>query len=84
MKTASTITDPDALFRELQATLSRGYGIDDEENELGLNCVAVPVFGESSTAPTGAISVSALRFRYPLERLIETAPALAARVRATL
>ncbi|OUM41718.1 IclR family transcriptional regulator [Arthrobacter sedimenti] len=83
-KTASTITDPDALFGELQATLSRGYGIDDEENELGLNCVAVPVFGESSAAPMGAISVSALRFRYPLERLIETAPILAARVRTTL
>jgi IclR family transcriptional regulator, acetate operon repressor len=83
-KTASTITDPAALLAELQATRSRGYGIDDQENELGINCIAVPVFGASSTMPTGAISVSALRFRYPLERLVETAPTLAARVQSAL
>ncbi|MGX9901397.1 IclR family transcriptional regulator [Arthrobacter sp. SA17] len=84
VKTASTITDPTALLAELQATRSRGYGIDDQENELGINCIAVPVFGASSTMPTGAISVSALRFRYPLERLVQTAPTLAARVRSAL
>jgi IclR family transcriptional regulator, acetate operon repressor len=83
-RTASTITDPAALLAELQATRLRGYGIDDQENELGINCIAVPVFGASSTTPTGAISVSALRFRYPLERLVETAPALAERVRSAL
>ncbi|WP_457967277.1 IclR family transcriptional regulator [Arthrobacter sp. D1-29] len=83
-KTASTITDPAALLAELQATRSRGYGIDDQENELGINCIAVPVFGTSSTTPTGAISVSALRFRYPLEQLVQTAPTLAAGVRSAL
>ncbi|MHC6231898.1 IclR family transcriptional regulator [Arthrobacter sp. MMS24-T111] len=83
-KTASTITDPAALLTELQATRSRGYGIDDQENELGINCIAVPVFNASSTTPTGAISVSALRFRYPLKRLVQTAPTLAARVRSAL
>jgi IclR family transcriptional regulator, acetate operon repressor len=83
-RTASTITDPAVLLTELQATRSRGYGIDDQENELGINCIAVPVFGASSTMPTGAISVSALRFRYPLERLVKTAPTLAARVHSAL
>ena len=79
-KTASTITDPDELLAELQASRARGYGIDDQENELGINCIAVPVFAPSAGMPVGAISVSALRFRYPLERLVETAPTLAARV----
>lgn len=83
-KTPSTLTDPSALLAELRETQSRGYGIDDQENELGINCIAVPVFGASSTTPTGAISISALRFRYPLERLVETAPSLAARVQAAV
>lgn len=82
--TASTITDPSAFLAELQATRTRGYGIDDQENELGINCIAVPVFGASSTTPVGAISVSALRFRYPLEQLVQTAPTLAARVHTSL
>jgi len=83
-KTEWTLTDPAALLAELQATRSRGYGIDDQENELGINCIAVPVFGTSSVMPAGAISVSALRFRYPLERLVQSAPALAARVNSAL
>lgn len=75
-RTPSTITDPDVFFTELQATRDRGYGVDDEENEPGINCVAVPVFGDSSGVPSGAISVSALRFRYPLEELLDTVPSL--------
>lgn len=83
-KTVSTIIEPSALLAELHATRSRGFGIDDEENEPGINCLAVPVFRHSSGVPTGAISVSALRFRYPMERLLATAPALAARVQEDL
>lgn len=81
-KTAWTITNPTELLAELRATRSRGYGIDDQENEIGINCIAVPVFGVASTLPTGAVSVSALRFRYPLERLVQAAPELTARVQS--
>ncbi|MBX3098984.1 MAG: IclR family transcriptional regulator [Salinibacterium sp.] len=79
-KTPFTIVDPDALLRELATTRERGYGVDDQENELGINCVAVPVFLDRSGDPVGAISVSALRFRYPLERLLDTIPDLRAKV----
>ncbi|GAA1775414.1 IclR family transcriptional regulator [Kocuria aegyptia] len=79
-KTASTITEPSALLAELHATRARGFGIDDEENEPGVNCIAVPAFQDSAGIPAGAISVSALRFRYPIKRLLDTAPALIARV----
>ncbi len=54
----------------------RGYGIDDEENELGINCVAVPVYLEGSSVPSGAVSVSAVRFRCPVETLVEGVPAI--------
>ena len=75
-KTPHTLTTPEALLAELQATRVRGYGIDDEENELGINCVAVPVYLEGSSVPSGAVSVSAVRFRCPVETLVEGVPAI--------
>ena len=81
-KTPHTLTTAEALLAELEATRLRGYGIDDEENELGINCVAVPVYLEGSAVPSGAVSVSAVRFRCPVETLVEGVPE--AEARATL
>ncbi|MGP9783135.1 IclR family transcriptional regulator [Arthrobacter sp. MYb211] len=54
-KTANTITTLGKLFTDVEATRERGYAIDEEEQELGVRCIAVPVPG----APTPmAISVS--------------------------
>jgi DNA-binding IclR family transcriptional regulator len=75
-KTAQTITSPAALFVELERTRARGYGIDDQENEVGVNCLAIPVFLDGADEPTGAISISAVRFRCPLDRLIQSVPEL--------
>jgi IclR family acetate operon transcriptional repressor len=53
--TSHTITDLDMFMRELDLIRGRGYALDDEEQELGVRCVAVPISG----APTlSAISVS--------------------------
>jgi len=68
----------DELHRELEATRERGYGIDDQENEPGVNCLAVPIHLASPTVPTGAVSVSALAHRTPLAALIENLPSLRA------
>lgn len=73
-KTEHTHTTARGLFGELQATRQRGYGVDDQENEIGINCVAVPVFLDGSPAPSGAVSVSAVSFRTPLERLVAAVP----------
>lgn len=73
-KTPHTLTTADALLAELEATRARGFGIDDEENEVGIACVAVPVVLDGSSVPTGAVSVSAVRFRCPLERLVDAVP----------
>jgi len=68
-RTPHTITTAAGLAAELERTRERGYGVDDQENELGVNCFAVPVHLDGSPAPTGAISVSGLAFRTPLARL---------------
>ncbi|KFG01776.1 IclR family transcriptional regulator [Streptomyces scabiei] len=59
------------LHRELGATRARGYGVDDQENETGVNCLALPVFLTSPTVPSGAVSVSALAYRTPLASLVD-------------
>jgi DNA-binding IclR family transcriptional regulator len=41
--TEKTITCPDRLREELEATRQRGYAIDDGEFEPGIRAVAVPV-----------------------------------------
>ncbi|MFF4275237.1 IclR family transcriptional regulator [Streptomyces sp. NPDC001536] len=59
------------LHRELVATRERGYGVDDQENETGVNCLALPVYLTSPTAPSGAVSISALAYRTPLASLVD-------------
>lgn len=41
--TARTITEPDALRRELSQVREQGYALDDGEIAEGLQCIAVPV-----------------------------------------
>ena len=43
--TDETITDMDALAKELKLIKRRGYAIDDGEHEIGVYCYAVPVAG---------------------------------------
>ena len=49
----------------------RGFSIDHEENEAGVGCVALPVFLGPGPQPSGAVSVTTIMRRTPLETLIE-------------
>lgn len=73
-RTPHTKITVDSLHEDLEATRARGYSVDDEENELGIHCVAVPVFLTSPSEPSGAISISALAYRTPLRDLISALP----------
>jgi len=42
--TEHTLTTPDALRRNLEVVREQGYAVDDEEFDLGVRCVAAPVF----------------------------------------
>jgi DNA-binding IclR family transcriptional regulator len=70
-KTEHTITTGRRFVRELRIIRARGWATDDQENEPGVTCVAVPAFLGSPTVPTGAVSVSAAAYRTPLSRLID-------------
>lgn len=54
--TENTIVDRGELLDELEETRERGYAIDDEENVLGLRCIAAPVMNDDEIF--GAVSVS--------------------------
>jgi DNA-binding IclR family transcriptional regulator len=83
-RTDRTITTIPALWAALVETRARGFGTDDQENELGVNCLAVPVRLDPSMAPVGAVSVSALAFRTPLDRLIAEVDTIREAVAGTL
>lgn len=68
-RTPNTLVDPAALLADLRLTRARGYALDDQESELGINCIAFPLFLASPAVPSGAISIAALVHRAPLAAL---------------
>jgi IclR family pca regulon transcriptional regulator len=69
-KTTHTITDA-ARLREVLAQVKRdGYAINNEELELGLRSIAVPVRGASGRV-LAALNVGAQAVRVPPERMVQ-------------
>ncbi len=46
--TDKTITEMDALLKELQQIRQQGFALDNEEFEEGLRCIAVPLFNSQN------------------------------------
>lgn len=76
--TAKTITDPEQFLAELDKVREQGFAVDDEENEIGGRCVAVPIFDHTGK-PVAAVSVSAPTVRLPMSAV----PQVGAMVRET-
>lgn len=76
-RTPHTVTDAAALLRAIGKAKADGFAIDDQENEIGMRCVAAPIVTGDGLA-IGAISISG-----PTSRMTsEVVQALAARLRA--
>ncbi|HWD95461.1 MAG TPA: IclR family transcriptional regulator [Acidimicrobiales bacterium] len=67
--TDHTITTAEKLHQELTRIREIRYALDREENEPGINCLAIPLFLTSKLVPDGAISITAVAQRLPLARL---------------
>ena len=71
--TTNTITERQALRRELEKIRRQGWAIDDEESELGGRCVAAPIFEQKGTL------VASISVMGPANRVNpDTIPALSA------
>jgi DNA-binding IclR family transcriptional regulator len=72
-RTERTLVDAAALEAELEATRARGYALDDEESEIGINCLAFALYLDEPRRPAGAVSIAAVAQRTPLTELIAAA-----------
>lgn len=71
--TATTITSREQLHAELALARARGFAIDDQEREVGVCCVAAPVF-ERSGRCVAALSISGPTTRLDRERALQLGP----------
>ena len=68
--TEHTITTLEGLLAELKAIRRQGYALDNEENELGVRCIAASL-ADYSGEYNAAFSISAPLVRMPDERVVE-------------
>lgn len=74
-KTDYTITDYEELLKELDQIRTNGYALDNEENELGVKCIAVCI-NNNYGLPNNAISISAPAGRMTDKRIEELSKAI--------
>lgn len=55
--TINTITDKNQMIHELADIRKKGFALDLEENEYGINCIAVPIFNHLNKV-VAAVSIS--------------------------
>ena len=66
--TENTITSSSALKKEFNKIKKQGYSLDLEEFELGLICIAIPVFNKKGEAIAG-VSASGPSSRFKMENV---------------
>jgi IclR family acetate operon transcriptional repressor len=66
--TPSTIVRPTSLRADLVSTRERGWAFDDEENSVGLRCVAAAMWDEQAR-PFAALSIAGPKIRLGDERI---------------
>lgn len=73
--TEMTIMDIEELLRQIEVARQKGYAMDDEENEIGVRCVAVAL-PDMNGKSRYAISISAPEIRMTDEKIKICAKAL--------
>lgn len=85
-RTPFTITSPGRFLKELEEVRERGYSLDNEENSVGVRCVAAPIFNAAGEVEAAVnITGTAQQVdRDALPRLIELVKETARRISAQL
>lgn len=81
--TKKTITSKSTLLTELARVRQCGYAMDDEEEELGIRCIAAPIF--SGPAAIAAVSVTGTTLQIEpddIDRVVTSVKRAAARISA--
>ncbi|MDR7082051.1 DNA-binding IclR family transcriptional regulator [Arthrobacter ginsengisoli] len=73
--TEFSITDREAFRSEIKLVRTRGYAVMDQENELGMRAVAVPVFNSQGHA-FASLATAVPVFRMSVEALVALVPLL--------
>lgn len=68
--TQYSITDKEALMKELDTTVERGYALDMQEFSIGVGCIAVPIFNYMGSC-IAAIGITGDYQEYLVEGNIE-------------
>ena len=83
-RTPNTLVDAQTLAVDLELARDRGYALDAEESEVGINCLAFPLFLDHPTRPARAASIAALAHRTALAQLEEAAAEVRELIERTL
>lgn len=73
--TEFSITDREAFRSEIELVRKRGFAVMDQENELGMRAVAVPVFNSQGHA-FASLATAVPVFRMSVEALVALVPLL--------
>jgi IclR family acetate operon transcriptional repressor len=68
--TPNSIARPSELYKVLEEVRRVGFAVDDEQNSLGLRCVAATIYNEVSM-PMAAVSIAGPTLRVTLQRIPE-------------
>ncbi len=66
----NTITNPDEFRKRLKLVNYQGFALDEEENEIGIRCIAGPIFNYRGEI-TAAFSISGPSIRVTKEKIME-------------
>jgi DNA-binding IclR family transcriptional regulator len=66
--TANSICTEPAFRENLKQIVQCGYAVDDEEGEIGVRCIGVPIVMDGGRV-FGAISLSTLKSNLPMQKL---------------
>ena len=67
-RTSRTITTLEGLRAELTSVREQGYALDNEENVMGVGCVAAPIHDHTGTIKYG-VSISTITVEHTIEQI---------------